>query len=162
MAERGRQLSGLRDQLAELDAQKQQFLRHIAHELKTPLASLCEGADLLAEGVVGPALNPAQIEIVSIVQQNSKELQRLIENLLDYNQLLHRAEVRSGEVALAPLVAEIVDSHRLGIKRHGLVAVLRDEQAHWVLDAGKPRAALANLVSNAANYPNRGTRGQDQ
>ena len=148
----GRQLSWLRDQLAELDAQKQQFLRHISHELKTPLASLCEGADLLAEGVVGPALNPAQREIVSIVQQNSKELQRLIENLLDYNQLLHRAEVRSGEVALAPLVAEIVDSHRLGIKRHGLVAVLRDEQAHWVLDAGKLRAALDNLVSNAANY----------
>ena len=56
----GRQLSWLRDQLAELDAQKQQFLRHISHELKTPLASLCEGADLLAEGVVGPALNPAQ------------------------------------------------------------------------------------------------------
>jgi two-component system sensor histidine kinase GlrK len=148
----GRQLSWLRDQLAELDAQKQQFLRHISHELKTPLASLCEGADLLAEGVVGPALNPAQREIVSIVQQNSKELQRLIENLLDYNQLLHRADVRPREVALAPLVAEIVGSHRLGFKRHGLEAVLRDEQAHWVLDAGKLRAALDNLVSNAANY----------
>ncbi len=148
----GRQLSWLRDQLAELDAQKQQFLRHISHELKTPLASLCEGADLLAEGVVGPALNPAQREIVSIVQQNSKELQRLIENLLDYNQLLHRADVRPCEVALAPLVGEIVDSHRLGLKRHGLAPVLRDEQAHWVLDAGKLRAALDNLVSNAANY----------
>jgi len=152
MQVRGRQLSWLRDQLAELDAQKQQFLRHISHELKTPLASLREGADLLAEGVVGPALNPAQLEIVSIVQQNSKELQRLIENLLDYNQLLHRDDVTPRAVALVPLVAEIVDSHRLSFKRHGLAATLRDEQAQWVLDAGKLRAALDNLVSNAANY----------
>ena len=148
----GRQLSWLRDQLAELDAQKQQFLRHISHELKTPLASLCEGADLLAEGVVGPALNPAQLEIVSIVQQNSKELQRLIENLLDYNQLLHRDEVTPRAVDLAPLIADVLDSHRLSFKRHGLAATLRDEQAQWVLDAGKLRAALDNLVSNAANY----------
>lgn len=151
----GRQLSWLRDQLAELDAQKQQFLRHISHELKTPLASLCEGADLLAEGVVGPALNPAQREIVSIVQQNSKELQRLIENLLDYNQLLHRDDVTPRAVALAPLIAGIVDSHRLSLQRHGLAAVLRDEQAQWVLDAGKLRAALDNLVSNAVNHASR-------
>ena len=148
----GGQLAWLRDQLAQLDAQKQQFLRHISHELKTPLASLREGADLLAEGVVGPALDPAQLEIVSIVQQNSKELQRLIENLLDYNQLLHRDEVRPQAVALAPLVAGIVESHRLGLERHGLAAVLRDEQAQWVLDPGKLRAALDNLVSNAANH----------
>ena len=151
----GHQLSWLRDQLAELDAQKQQFLRHISHELKTPLASLCEGADLLAEGVVGPALNAAQREIVAIVQQNSKELQRLIENLLDYNQLLHRDDVTPRAVALATLIAGIVDSHRLSLERHGLAAVMRDEQAQWVLDAGKLRAALDNLVSNAVNHASR-------
>lgn len=148
----GRQLSRLRDQLVELDAQKQQFLRHISHELKTPLASLREGADLLAEGVVGPALNPAQLEIVGIVQQNSRELQRLIENLLDYNQLVHHDELTAERVALAPLVAEVLESHRLIIRRHGLKVVLQDEQEYWVLDAGRLRGALDNLVSNAANY----------
>jgi len=144
------QLSWLRDQLAELDAQKQQFLRHISHELKTPLASLCEGADLLAEASSAGA-DPAQLEIVSIVQQNSKELQRLIENLLDYNQLLHRDDVTPRAVALAPLIAGIVDSHRLKPATHGLAQCCgTNRRSGCWMRASSGRARQP--VSNAVNY----------
>ena len=43
----GSKLEWLRSRLHDSDQQKQQFLRHISHELKTPLASLREGTDLL-------------------------------------------------------------------------------------------------------------------
>jgi len=153
----GRQLAWLRDHLVELDAQKLQFLRHISHELKTPLASLREGADLLAEGVLGPPLNTAQGEVVGIMQQNSHELQRLIENLLDYNQLLERQAIEPIPCALPALVDEILTDHRLSIQRQALRVEVSLAVEHWVLDRSKTRAALDNLISNAISYAEPGS-----
>ena len=47
----GQQLDWLRQRLADLEAEKSRFLRHVSHELKTPLSALCEGAALLDDGV---------------------------------------------------------------------------------------------------------------
>ena len=52
----GRRLDWLRLRLRELDADKARFLRHVSHELKTPLASLREGVSLLEDGVAGERL----------------------------------------------------------------------------------------------------------
>ncbi len=67
------QLEWLRLRLTELDADKARFLRHVSHELKTPLAALREGVSLLEEGVTG-SLNPAQREVAQILQQNTVAL----------------------------------------------------------------------------------------
>ncbi|MBN7827970.1 HAMP domain-containing protein, partial [Bowmanella dokdonensis] len=40
-------LEAMRVQLLELEEQKSHFIRHISHELKTPLAAIREGAELL-------------------------------------------------------------------------------------------------------------------
>src|SRR6267154_2478436 len=82
----GSRLDWLRQRLIELEQQKRLFLRHVSHELKTPLTALREGSELLAECTAGP-LSPGQREIVEILQQKSVQLQQLIEGLLNY----HRA-----------------------------------------------------------------------
>ena len=63
--------------------ERERFLRHMSHELKTPLASIREGAELLLDGTTG-SLAHEQQEVVGILQENSLRLQRLIENLLSY------------------------------------------------------------------------------
>jgi len=50
----GRRLDWLRRRLAELEEEKNRFLRHVSHDLKTPLTAIREGVQLLAEGVPGP------------------------------------------------------------------------------------------------------------
>src|SRR5690606_7518240 len=49
----GRQLEWLRDRLKESTEEKNKFLRHMSHELKTPLANIREGTELLLDGSVG-------------------------------------------------------------------------------------------------------------
>src|SRR5258708_29729668 len=92
----GGRLEWLRERLIELEQQKRLFLRHVSHELKTPLTALREGSELLADETAGP-LSAGQREVVGILRQNSVRLQQLIEDLLDY----HRAPDSVGRLELA-------------------------------------------------------------
>ena len=49
----GGQLEWLRKRLLELAHERNRFLRHMSHELKTPLANIREGTELLMDGAVG-------------------------------------------------------------------------------------------------------------
>src|SRR4029077_20259370 len=86
----GERLDWLRRRLTELEAQKNRFLRHLSHDLKTPLAALREGTELLNDQVAGP-LAPPQRQVVAIMRDNSVKLQPLIEELLGYQRALHAA-----------------------------------------------------------------------
>jgi len=77
----GRRLEWLRLRLAELDSDKARFLRHVSHELKTPLAALREGVSLLEDGIAG-TLSGSQREVARILRQNTALLQSQIEDLL--------------------------------------------------------------------------------
>ena len=81
----GQRLEWLRTRLNELEQQQTRFLRHVSHELKTPLTAVREGAELLRDNV-GGRLSPEQQEIVRIVRENTLSLQKLIEDLLTYHQ----------------------------------------------------------------------------
>jgi two-component system sensor histidine kinase GlrK len=78
------QLEWLRMRLLELAQERNRFLRHMSHELKTPLASIREGTELLMDGAVGE-LDSAQREVTTILRDNGIKLQQLIENLLSFS-----------------------------------------------------------------------------
>jgi two-component system sensor histidine kinase GlrK len=65
----GKRLDWLRQRLAELESDRERALRHVSHELKTPLTALKEGISLLREEVPGP-LASGQREVVDILQHN--------------------------------------------------------------------------------------------
>jgi two-component system sensor histidine kinase GlrK len=146
----GSELEWLRRSLHDSEQQKEQFLRHISHELKTPLASLREGAELLADQVTGH-LSQQQLEIVQIVRDNGIELQRLIENLIDYNRLPTQ-ELRFEELDLDQLWRELLAQYRLSIDKKALQVSATGETQYWVADRARLKTSLDNLLSNAINY----------
>ena len=150
MTELGHKLEWLRQSLHDSEQQKQQFLRHISHELKTPLSSLREGTDLLAEQVTG-RLSQQQQEVVEIVRHNTVEMQRLIETLLDYNQLPQQ-ELTFEEIDLQQLWQELLGNYRISIDQKDLHLVTQGSVKCWVADRYKLKTCLDNLLSNAINY----------
>src|SRR3954470_7580304 len=154
----GRRLDWLRRRLEEFETQKNRFLRHVSHELKTPLTALREGAELLFDQVAGP-LAPTQRQVVSIMRDNSVKLQRLIEELLDYQRALHAAaslEVR--QVRLDELVSEATRSHGLAAQAKGLRLAVDAQAASLEADPQKLRSIVDNLISNAVKFtPSGGT-----
>lgn len=148
----GRRLDWLRCRLGELEQQKDHFLRHMSHELKTPLTGLREGAELLADQVVGP-LNPEQQEIAAILQENSVRLQKLIEDLLNFNQALSRNLTFQREpVDLAGLVEEVIEAQQLAWKARHLKIVTDLEKLPLTGDREKLATVIDNLLSNAIKF----------
>lgn len=146
----GSELEWLRRGLHESEKQKELFLRHISHELKTPLASLREGADLLAEQVTGH-LSQQQLAIVEIVRQNGIALQKLIENLIDFNRLPHQA-LNLETIELNDLWRELLGNYSLSLDKKALQLQHKGEENVWVADRYKLKTSLDNLLSNAINY----------
>ncbi len=150
------QLDWLRLRLTELDADKARFLRHVSHELKTPLAALREGVSLLEDGVTG-ALNPAQREVAHILQQNTLALQGQIEGLLRFNAAAFEArQLRRERTPLLPLIEQQVEAQRLQWQGQGLTVRVQGEPVTAMVDPVKLGTALANLLSNAIRFSARG------
>ena len=103
----------------------------MSHELKTPLTALREGAELLHDEIGGP-LAPPQRQVVAIMKDNSVKLQRLIEELLDYQRALHAAaslEVKLG-FARRRWCARRRTPHELAAQAKGLRLAIDAESGH--------------------------------
>lgn len=147
----GDRLTWLSSRLAELEAQKQQFLRHMSHELKTPLASVREGTSLLCDGVAGE-LNERQSEVVRLIDENGQELQTLIEQLLDYNLLQNSRRMKVTGFDVATVVQEVLSKHRLALDNKGMQVKSPHHPLEWQADRERTARILDNLISNAIAY----------
>jgi two-component system sensor histidine kinase GlrK len=148
----GERLEWLRRRLIELEAQKNRFLRHLSHDLKTPLAALREGTELLNDQVAGP-LAPPQQQVVAIMRDNSVKLQRLIEELLGYQRALHAASgLQVGAVALDGLLRQSVQSHQLAAQTKAQRVELDIAPLTVWADAAKLRSVIDNLLGNAVKF----------
>lgn len=144
-------LDWLSSRLHQLEEEKQQFLRHMSHELKTPLASVREGAALLADGIAGE-LTESQREVLGLIDASGKELQHLIEQLLDYNLLQQNRRLEMSRLDIATLVREVLAKHRLALQSKGMSVTVFDGPLYWRADHTATMSILDNLVSNAIAY----------
>lgn len=151
LVELEKQLDWLTERLADVENEKQRFLRHMSHELKTPLTTLREGSDLLADQITGP-LNNNQMEITQLLQSNSRQLQSLIEQLLDYSRLHQNEPVNLHLVALLPALNEAIEPYKLLIEQKRIQVSLPESEQEWMTDRAMLIRIIGNLVSNAALY----------
>lgn len=153
----GQRLEWLRSRLSELEEQKARFLRHVSHELKTPLTAVREGAELLRDNV-GGKLTPAQHDIVRIVRDNTLSLQKLIEDLLAYQQTRAIESATLGPVPLADVVTRVLREQKLAAYARMVTFAARLEPSTVMGDAERLRTVVDNLLSNAIKYsPRSGT-----
>jgi len=148
----GDRLDWMRTRLLEVEQEKTRFLHHISHELKTPLTAIREGAELLNEGIVGN-LNAQQGEITAILRDNTLQLQKLIEDLLDFNIAASRAsQLHAEPVALHKLIENVLADHKVALLARQLVLEKFLEPVQMVGDRAKLHTLVDNLISNAIKF----------
>src|SRR5579863_6286500 len=152
----GRQLEWLRQRLLELAHERNRFLRHMSHELKTPLANIREGTELLMDGAVGE-LDSNQREVAAILRENGIKLQRMIENLLSFSAWqTSSVGLEATEFRLRPLVKQVLENQQLTLLSQRVRLDVSVDDVVLVADRGKIRLILENLVSNAVKYSPKG------
>ena len=151
----GERLDWLRRRLLELETHQTRFLRHVSHELKTPLTAVREGSELLNDRIVGE-MSMQQTDVVRIIRDNTVSLQRLIEDLLSYQQHKSATALKVETVELKPVIERVVREHRLEMLSRAISVDVRGDQITLQADREQLRVVLDNLVSNAIKYTSAG------
>ncbi len=128
----------------------------MSHELKTPLANIREGTELLMDGAVGE-LQSAQREVTAILRENGMKLQRLIENLLSFSAWQAKSVgLEITEFKLRPLIKSVLENQQLTLVAQRVRLDVQVEDLTPMADRGKLRLILDNLLSNAIKFTPRG------
>lgn len=151
-----RSFAAMTHRLAELDQMKADFMSIATHELKTPINVISGYAELMQEELYGP-LTAKQMDALVSVQEQSRNLTQLVNQLLD----ISRLEAGGLRLEIRPLaVADLLD--RLRRTFEGLAS--RQNIAFDVtLDPGAPTTipgdadrlrdqVFGNLLSNALKF----------
>ena len=146
----------MRARLHALELQKSSFIRHISHELKTPLAAIREGTELLYDNSVGK-LNDDQQEITNILKMSVSRLQNLIEDLLDFNIVLDSTSLQDAEKSeLNSIVEQSITLRKLDIQSKQLSVSTDLQPLNIQTNVKQLSVILDNLLSNAIKYSPQG------
>ncbi len=135
---------------------KSQFLGIISHEIRTPMNGLLGMISLLREGDLPPDLRG----YAEVADASGKLLMGLLGELVDISRIERgQPAVRRVEVETRPLLRQIVDLHRWRAQEKGVELELACDPGlpAWILvDAGRLRQVLNNLVGNAVKFTDDG------
>jgi signal transduction histidine kinase len=81
-----RDFNSMTQRLNELDQMKKDFVSHVSHELKAPLASMQEIIHLMLERIPG-SLNEKQNRLLELNFQSGRRLSSMLGNLLDLSRM---------------------------------------------------------------------------
>ncbi|MFG0287408.1 MAG: PAS domain S-box protein, partial [Rhodopirellula sp. JB044] len=148
-----RELRQRAEQLSEMDARKNEFLAVLAHELRNPLAPISNAAELL------PLCkdNPIEVlEIAEILQGQSTQLVRLIDDLMDLSRITRgKIQLQKESVSIVDILHTSVAAVRPSCDLHGhqLHLNLSPEDGLTVTgDRVRLAQVFTNILNNACKY----------
>jgi two-component system, NtrC family, sensor histidine kinase GlrK len=149
----GERLDWLRTRLGEVDQIKERFFREMSHQLKTPLASIREGADLLMDE--SDRITPeSRREVLGLLHSSSLELHRMLDNMLNFS--AWRADpgrIYQENFRIRQLVDAVANRFRaMLLARNMTIRVECREDLVVSMDRDKCRVILDNLISNAVKF----------
>ena len=145
IADLGRDIQGLAEQLADTEARRVRLLGEMAHEMRTPLTVANGTVEAMIDGVM-----PADAEHLGLVQVELRRVARLGSDL----SALSRAEEGRLELVLRPVrldgVAQDVVNRLLPqAEDAGVELVVKSEPTVVVADPDRLAQVVTNLVGNA-------------
>lgn len=141
------------DRLGELDRAKREFLSHVSHELKTPLAAMYETDSLLLDGLPG-GLTDKQRRLLQLSLDNNRRLEVMISKLLDLAQLEESAlHYKMANWELNELLAEVTESYSALAWSQGVsLSLATIEPLEVTCDRDRIVQVLGNLTENAIRF----------
>lgn len=146
------------DQRMKSERLKTELITNVSHDIKTPLTSIINYADLIGKEPCG---SEKITEYAGVLLRQSERLKKLIEDLVEAS----KASTGSLEVLLAPCEAGVLLTQaageyekRLAEARLELVTRQPDHPVTIMADGRRLWRVFDNLMSNICKYAQEGTR----
>lgn len=137
---------------------KSELITNVSHDLKTPLTSVINYAELLNKN----DLSEEEIkEYSEIVYKKSHQLKKLIEDLFEASKInTENVELNRENIDFKELLKQIVGEWSDKLEASGLEIVTNypEEECTLYLDGGKMYRVLENIFSNISKYAMENTR----
>lgn len=146
------------EDLRDAGRKKDEFLAMVAHELRTPLAPVRTGIEILKNTGLGAE---QASNVISTLERQVVQMVRLIDDLLDVSRITTgKLDLKKIVVDLDEVVAHAVETvqplyDQLG---HELIVVVRNSGIQVMGDAPRLVQVVSNLLNNAAKYTAPGGR----
>ncbi len=155
-----RDFNYMASRLNELEDMKRDFVSHVSHELKGPLAAIHETILVLLERIPGP-LTDKQAQLLTLSRQSATRLSGMISNLLDVSRIEGGALALEPEwVEIGPLLREVraelaplANERRIKV---GIDTPPDQEPGRLAADPDRLREVVANLLGNAVKFSPKG------
>lgn len=135
---------------------REQFLSNMSHELRTPLHSLISLTNLLGETI----LDHEQIEYVQNMRHSCEVLLKMVDNLLDLNQLETGRLTFSREAfSFHHLIEKVCGIFKIKAEEKGLEILIFNDVSipdYLIGDSFRLKQILLYLIENAINFTERG------
>lgn len=140
--------------LSEADRHKNEFLAMLAHELRNPLAPICNALAIMR-------LTGGNGDAADMLDRQVGQMVRLVDDLLDMSRISRgKIELRKGRVELASAVHHAVEAARPLVASMGqeLTVTLPPEPIYLNADPTRLAQVVGNLLNNACKYTGKGGR----
>lgn len=144
--------------LKQLEELRQDLIRMIIHDLKSPLSGIMGGLDYLESGLLGE-FTPEQKKIISVAKKSSETMLVMIQNLLDIAKMEEgKLELRKDKADIANILKERKTQFEALASSEGKFLSLEIGQnlEQVEMDSHLIERVINNLLTNALNHTPRG------
>jgi len=142
--------------LTEADKRKDVFLATLAHELRNPLAPICNSLHILKQ----PSADARTVQRArDMIDRQVRHLVRLVDDLLNVARIVQgKIELRKEDVDLRSVVARAIEIARplIDVNRHRLEVFIPQEPLIVAADPIRLAQVFGNVLTNAAKYTDPG------
>ncbi len=146
------------NKLKEMEKMKSDFFSLMAHELRTPLASIKEGTDLLLKGI-GEEFKDKRNTVLTVIAEESNRSIDLVNSLLDLSKMEAGMMALHFETSnIEPLIDRAVSGiEPLAMAKNVSIEVNLPQDLPYVkMDGERILQALRNLIGNAVKFTSGG------
>jgi len=152
--ELARHFNIMTERLGELDQMKKDFVSHVSHDLKAPLASIRQIMHLLLQGIPG-ALNDQQTSLIQLSYNSAERLAAMVGNLLDVSRMeAGTMEYQMSTQELIPMIKGALDEFEVQAQEKGIRVQLEQNQPAVFVRCDRDRIiqVIGNLLDNALKF----------
>jgi two-component system sensor histidine kinase GlrK len=153
-SELARDFNSMTERLGELDQMKKDFVSHVSHDLKAPLASIRQIMHLLLQEIPG-SLNKQQKDLIRLSYNSAERLAAMVGNLLDVSRMeAGSMEYRIATTDIVPLIQSVTDEFDIQAREKRIRLRLDCGDGAVLADCDRDRIVqvIGNLYENALKF----------